>query len=88
MPLLTSLATDGARGIVYVVDSATVARQIRDVAEYLFNILTSPRIHAIRYCFQCLFSGGDVLVPVMRIHDILVWIRIRIWIRGSMPLTN
>ncbi len=24
----------------------------------------------------------------MQIHDILVWIRIRIWIRGSMPLTN
>jgi hypothetical protein len=39
---------DGARGIVYVVDSATVTRQIRDVAEYLFNILTNPRIHALR----------------------------------------
>jgi hypothetical protein len=26
------------------------------------------------------------LKPVLRIHDILVWIRI--WIRGSMPLTN
>jgi hypothetical protein len=27
---------------------------------------------------------------MLRIHDILVWIRIRIWIwiRGSMPLTN
>ncbi len=25
---------------------------------------------------------------VLRIHDILVWIRIRIQIRGSMPLTN
>jgi hypothetical protein len=24
--------------------------------------------------------------PVLRIHDILGWIRIRIWIRGSMPL--
>jgi hypothetical protein len=24
---------------------------------------------------------------VLRIHDILVWIRIRIWIPGSMPLT-
>jgi hypothetical protein len=24
--------------------------------------------------------------PVLRIHDILVWIRI--WIRGSLPLTN
>jgi hypothetical protein len=27
-------------------------------------------------------------VAVLRIHDILVWIRIRIGIRGSMPLTN
>ncbi len=26
--------------------------------------------------------------PELRIHGILVWIRIRIWIRGSMPLTN
>jgi hypothetical protein len=28
------------------------------------------------------------LEAVLRIHDILVWIQIRIWIRGSMPLTN
>ncbi len=27
-------------------------------------------------------------LAVLRIHDILGWIRIRIWIRGSMPLTN
>ncbi len=27
-----------------------------------------------------------LLSPVFRINDILVWIRI--WIRGSMPLTN
>ena len=26
--------------------------------------------------------------PMLRIHDILGWIRIRIQIRGSMPLTN
>jgi hypothetical protein len=25
---------------------------------------------------------------VLRIHDILAWIRIRIWIRGSKPLTG
>jgi hypothetical protein len=25
---------------------------------------------------------------MLRIHDILVWIRIQIWISGSMPLTN
>jgi hypothetical protein len=29
-----------------------------------------------------------VLSAVLRIHDILVWIRIRIWIRGYMPLAN
>jgi hypothetical protein len=27
-------------------------------------------------------------MAVLRIHDILGWILIRIWIRGSMPLTN
>jgi hypothetical protein len=26
--------------------------------------------------------------PVLQIHDILGWIRIRIWVRGSMPLTS
>jgi hypothetical protein len=30
----------------------------------------------------------EVKNPVLRIHDILVLIRIRIWICGSMPLTN
>jgi hypothetical protein len=25
---------------------------------------------------------------LLRFHDNLVWIRIRIWIRGSMSLTN
>jgi hypothetical protein len=39
----------------------------------------------------CSFSSFSVcsdflsLLPVLRIHDILVWIRIRIRIRGSMP---
>ncbi len=43
-------------------------------------------------CMWC--SSGFILFPsvfkitVLRIHDILVWIRIRIWIRGSMPVTN
>ncbi len=29
-----------------------------------------------------------LFLTVLRIHDILVWIRIRIWIRGFMPLNN
>ncbi len=31
-------------------------------------------------------SNFDLLPPMLRIHDILLWIRI--WIRGSMPLAN
>ncbi len=30
----------------------------------------------------------QMFIAVLRIHDILVWIQIRIWICGSMPLTN
>jgi hypothetical protein len=36
-------------------------------------------------------AGLDgTILTVLRIHDILVWIQIRIWIRirGFMPLTN
>jgi hypothetical protein len=29
-----------------------------------------------------------IVLNVLRIHEILVWIRIRIWIRGSLPLIN
>jgi hypothetical protein len=36
---------------------------------------------------RILFRGAfSVYHSVLRIQDILVWIRIRIWIRGSMPL--
>ncbi|KAF4524844.1 hypothetical protein B566_EDAN014695 [Ephemera danica] len=31
-----------ARGIVYVVDSVTLQKDIRDVAEFLYNLLTDP----------------------------------------------
>ncbi len=44
-----------------------------------------------RYLVQSVpgeLSQDQVRSPVLRIHGILVWIRIRIWIRGSMPLTN
>jgi len=35
----------GVRGVIYVVDSATVQKQLRDVAEYLFNVLSDPVVH-------------------------------------------
>jgi len=34
-----------ARGIVYMVDSNTVSKQVRDVADYLHSILSSNAIH-------------------------------------------
>ncbi len=51
---------------------------------------TPPPEHWARYLLppERLERGGPcwLLKPVFRIHDILVWIRIRI--RGSMPLTD
>lgn len=31
-----------ARLVAYVIDSTTIQKEIRDVAEYLYNILTDP----------------------------------------------
>jgi hypothetical protein len=70
---------------------------------YLYQALDCIMTQAVRTSIQFNTVGrsffpakGEVLdvgfgkeVPaVLRIHDILGWIRIRIWIRGSMPLTN
>ncbi|KAF6209796.1 hypothetical protein GE061_015546 [Apolygus lucorum] len=33
-----------ARGIIYVIDSATIQKEVKDVAEFLYNILTDPEI--------------------------------------------
>jgi hypothetical protein len=42
--------------------------------------------HPIRY--RRYLISIHLCLAVLRNHDILVLIRIRIWIRGSMPLTN
>jgi hypothetical protein len=53
----------------------------------LSHVLTCFASPQTKYCHDVIFIkrglGSD---PVSRIHDILVWFRIRI--RGSMPLTN
>jgi hypothetical protein len=41
-----------------------------------------------QYMILLCFHFVSVCISVLRIHDILVWIRIRIWIRGFMPLIN
>jgi len=37
-----------ARGIIYVIDSATIAKQLRDVTEFLFHILSKPVVYESR----------------------------------------
>ncbi len=37
-----------ARAIIYVVDSSTIQRQLRDTTEYLFNVLSDPVVFASR----------------------------------------
>jgi len=37
-----------ARGIVYVIDSSVVSKQIRDITEFLFNILSNPEVYSAR----------------------------------------
>ena len=36
------------RGIIYVVDSSNVQKQLRDTAEFLFNIISDPILFAAR----------------------------------------
>lgn len=38
----------GVRGIIYVVDSATIQKQLRDATEFLFNVLSDPVLHSNR----------------------------------------
>ena len=36
------------RGIIYVVDSSNIQKQLRDAAEFLFNIISEPAVFAAR----------------------------------------
>ncbi len=50
-----------------------------------------PAVAAAPTHVSVIVLGQDsyqVCIPVLRIHAILMWILIRIWIRRSMPLTN
>lgn len=39
---------NGARGLLFVVDSTSVQKQIKDVAEYLYTVLTDPVIASLQ----------------------------------------
>ena len=59
-------------------------------SDFLFDADPDPTFHPFqKHCLVEKFRSGSLtrmfcVSPVFRIHDILVWIRIR----GSMPLTN
>jgi len=50
----------GARGIVFVVDSSTVTRQVRDVTEFLYSVLSNPTIHGNRPGVLVLCNKDDL----------------------------
>ncbi len=61
------------------------------VSTLLFAHLAVPaQKFSIGTVMHLALPNGSVWQSVLRIHDIFVWIwiRIRIWIRGSMPLTH
>ena len=39
---------DSAMGIIYILDTSTISKQIRDATEFLFRILSDPTIHSKR----------------------------------------
>ncbi|KAL6435494.1 hypothetical protein ACFW04_005458 [Cataglyphis niger] len=42
-----------ARGLVYMIDSVTIQKEIRDVAEYLYNVLSDFNIHRVPILILC-----------------------------------
>ncbi len=69
-------------GAIKVSTPGSYSLVVSKVFLFIFYARKTVPVTAIviqRYLYRC---------PVLRIHDILGWIWIRIWIRGSMPLTN
>eukprot|EP00095_Tigriopus_kingsejongensis_P012722 maker-scaffold43_size480169-snap-gene-1.19 protein:Tk12722 transcript:maker-scaffold43_size480169-snap-gene-1.19-mRNA-1 annotation:"hypothetical protein DAPPUDRAFT_205698" len=48
------------RAVIYMVDSSTLQKQLRDTAEYLFNIISHPVIHAKRPSILVLCNKQDL----------------------------
>lgn len=49
----------GARGIIFVIDSSTLQKRIRDVAEYLHTILIDSVVQSVRPKFLILCNKQD-----------------------------
>jgi len=53
-------SSNSARGVVYVVDSATVSKQVKDVADYLYKILSDPVLYNNRPSVLVVCNKQDV----------------------------
>ncbi|KAL1920185.1 uncharacterized protein VTP21DRAFT_1331 [Calcarisporiella thermophila] len=62
-----------ARGVVFVIDSSTVARSIRDIAEYLYDILANEHVQKHRIPVLVACNKADLLTGVKkeRIQEML-----------------
>lgn len=52
------------RAIVFVVDSTTVARQVRAVAEYLYNVLAQKRVQSERIPILIACNKADMITAL------------------------
>ncbi|KAI8982243.1 signal recognition particle receptor, beta subunit [Mycotypha africana] len=61
------------RCIIYVIDSTTVNRQIRPVAEYLYDILAKPKVQKQRIPILIACNKSDMItaLPVEKIKTLL-----------------
>ena len=52
------------RSIVFVVDSTTVSRQIRSVAEYLYDVLAKPQVQKQRTPILIACNKSDMITAL------------------------
>lgn len=49
-----------ARGVIYVIDSTSIQKNLKDVAEYLFDLLTDASLARSRTPFLILCNKADL----------------------------
>ncbi|KAJ3281474.1 hypothetical protein HK104_011454 [Borealophlyctis nickersoniae] len=52
------------RGIAFVIDSTTVARNVRDVAEYLYDVLVNPHVQKLEIPILVVCNKKDMLLAL------------------------
>lgn len=57
---------DSLRGVIYVIDASTLQKQLRDATEFLFKILSDPKVVANRVpvIIACHKQVGEVTFKI------------------------